>query len=91
MFGNKKKLKDEQKINDEMPAGQDVYTAPDDLEEEIIEPFTANEALNKSLDNPRYELLKKEIFSEINRAVEKGYVHIKFKNYFPLMTLILNT
>lgn len=57
-------------------------TLSEKLDSKKVEPFTADEALDKSLDNPRYELLKNEIFREINKAIEKGYGRIKFKEYF---------
>ncbi|MFL1695626.1 hypothetical protein ACJQWY_02255 [Weissella kandleri] len=66
------------------PVGPDIYTAPDDLGEEPVEPFTAEEALNRTVDemDEAFELLRDKAFKEINEAIKRGEYQTELTTYF---------
>ncbi|QIL49866.1 hypothetical protein G7084_00125 [Weissella coleopterorum] len=53
-------------------------------EKEPIEPFTADEALNKTIDgmDESFELLRNKAFKEINEAIKRGEYQTRLTTYF---------
>lgn len=81
MFGSKTK-----KVGtiSKPPVGPDIYTAPDELGEEPVKPFTAEEALNRTVDemDEAFELLRDKAFKEINEAIKRGEYKTRLTTYF---------